>query len=117
MKETTNYNLKLPELTDYIDVSKFNHNFTIIDKELKKANMVEDATDISSGLVKISKVDGEIAPHTVPTLGKLQQSIQSESESKVAISDLTYEQDGLTYLAKLTIEDGQPTIITSEISK
>lgn len=72
MKETTNYNLKLPELTDYIDVSDFNHNFTIIDKEL----------------------------------------IQ-----KVNVSDLTYEQDGLTYLAKLVIEDGQPTIITSEINK
>ena len=72
MKETTNYNLKLPELTDYIDVSNFNHNFTIIDKEI----------------------------------------IQ-----KVNVSDLTYEQDGLTYLAKLVIEDGQPTIITSEINK
>lgn len=72
MKETTNYNFKLPELTDYIDVSDFNHNFTIIDKEI----------------------------------------IQ-----KVNVSDLTYEQDGLTYLAKLVIEDGQPTIITSEINK
>ena len=72
MKKTTNYNFKLPELTDYIDVSDFNHNFTIIDKEI----------------------------------------IQ-----KVNVSDLTYEQDGLTYLAKLVIEDGQPTIITSEINK
>jgi hypothetical protein len=72
MKETTNYNLKLPELTDYIDVSDFNHNFTVIDKEI----------------------------------------IQ-----KLNVSDLTYEQDGLTYLAKLVIEDGQPTIITSEINK
>lgn len=72
MKETTNYNLKLPELTDYIDVSDFNHNFTVIDKEI----------------------------------------IQ-----KLNVSDLTYEQDGLTYLAKLVIEDGQPTIITSEIIK
>ena len=72
MKETTNYNFKLPELTDYIDVSDFNHNFTVIDKEI----------------------------------------IQ-----KINVSDLTYEQDGLTYLAKLVIEDGQPTIITSEINK
>jgi hypothetical protein len=72
MKETTNYNLKLPELTDYIDVSDFNHNFTVIDREI----------------------------------------IQ-----KLNVSDLTYEQDGLTYLAKLVIEDGQPTIITSEINK
>lgn len=72
MKETTNYNLKLPELTDYIDVSDFNHNFTVIDKEI----------------------------------------IQ-----KLNVSDLTYEQDGLAYLAKLVIEDGQPTIITSEIVK
>ena len=72
MKETTNYNLKLPELTDYIDVSDLNHNFTVIDREI----------------------------------------IQ-----KLNVSDLTYEQDGLTYLAKLVIEDGQPTIITSEINK
>ena len=72
MKETTNYNLKLPELSDYIDVSDFNHNFTVIDSKIK---------------------------------------------DKLNVSDLTYEQDGLTYLAKLVIEDGQPTIITSEIIK
>lgn len=116
MKETLNYGFKLPELSDYIDIADFNHNFTIIDEELKKANEVDDATDINSGLVKVSKVEGEIAPHTVPTMGKLHQSIQTETESKVDISDLTFQENGINYIAKLVVEDGQPTMIKKEIT-
>ena len=43
--------------------------------------------------------------------------VENKVKDKINVSDLTYEQDGLTYLAKLVIEDGQPTIITSEINK
>lgn len=76
-----------------------------------------NATNTKEGVVKVEKVEGEESPHTVPTTGKLQETIENKTKDKINVSDLTYEQDGLTYLAKLVIEDGQPTIITSEINK
>lgn len=36
MQKTTNYNLKKPESTDYVNISDLNDNADIVDEELKK---------------------------------------------------------------------------------
>ena len=49
MKETINYKLKKPDLTDYVNIGDLNENADIVDAELKKqsneaSNHKEDVT-------------------------------------------------------------------------
>ena len=94
MKYTNNYNLKMPEQTDYINVDDFNYNFIKIDKQIReeidKIPPINDATDISTGVVKIDKTEGEEAPHTVPTIGRLEE-ITNSVDTKMAEIDSEIE--------------------------
>lgn len=94
MKYTNNYNLKMPEQTDYINVDDFNYNFIKIDKQIReeidKIPPINNATDISTGVVKIDKTEGEEAPHIVPTIGTFDSAIA------VLKGDVVGKQDKLT---------------------
>jgi hypothetical protein len=57
MNNTTNYNLKKPESTDFYDVEDQNDNMDIIDGALKSH---DDALSTVGGL-GLSVVDGKIA--------------------------------------------------------
>ena len=65
MQNTTNYGLKKPESTDYINVNDFNENADIIDAQLKEnadsitTHKNEDATLTQKGHVQLTNDLGE----------------------------------------------------------
>lgn len=48
-----------------------------IKEEIDKIPPINNATDISTGVVKIDKAEGEEAPHTVPTIGRLEEDMNA----------------------------------------
>ena len=76
MKYTNNYNLKMPEQTDYINVDDFNYNFETIDEELMDAGLSEEE------LVEIyTTVDSKILSSEGRTKEKLTELRDAMNES------------------------------------
>lgn len=61
-----------------------------IKEEIDKIPPVNNATEASTGVVQVEKVEGEEAPHTVPTIGRF------DNEIAVLKSDVAKKQDKLT---------------------
>ena len=69
--------------------------------------IIPNATDTEKGVVKIDKTEGEEAPHTVPTIGKLEEIINRVTQEQIknlfkTIPSLALQEVG-TSLQKVTI--------------
>lgn len=103
MKYTDNYNLKMPEQTDYINVDDFNYNFIKIDKQIReeidKIPPINDATETEQGLVKVESTELEQTPHTVLSKGVAE-------ERRIALENYISEvSDGLERLENAILTD------------
>lgn len=103
MKYTDNYNLKMPEQTDYINVDDFNYNFIKIDKQIReeidKIPPINDATETEQGLVKVESTELEQTPHIVLSKGVAE-------ERRIALENYISEvSDGLERLENAILTD------------
>lgn len=92
MQNTTNYNLKKPELTDYVNINDLNDNADIIDAKLK-----ENADEIMA-----HKKDD--AMHNIPL-----KIIKSNKDSEGIFTTVKYRRKSDDTLSKQSVLSGGTT--------
>ena len=117
MKYTNNYNLKMPEQTDYINVDDFNYNFETIDSQIKAVETSpEEVSKIKEEIItQNSEFEEALTRDNEQFRDELNQNVDTKINSKLDTSALTFVEGGKTYLAKFAVENGIPKIIANEV--